>query len=117
MENRCNPSDRERLYQQTQAILVNIHQLLVELEMWSKQAPSNEAMASTAPFACDLMPLEHWLQYLFLPKMQALIDHEFPLPTQIAIAPMAQHVWQGQVSMQPLITKLNELDNLLNDTK
>ncbi|MGL6122587.1 MAG: YqcC family protein [Shewanella sp.] len=105
------------LYRQTQAKLALIAQALQAAELWSEQAPSAAAMASTAPFACDLMPLEQWLQFMLLPRMQALIETRAPLPTQIAIAPMAEHVWQAMPTRQALISVLNELDMLLNEPR
>ncbi|MGL5392953.1 MAG: YqcC family protein, partial [Shewanella sp.] len=39
------------------------------------------------------------------------------LPSQIAIAPMAQHVWQDNPQLQPLIAVLNQLDMLLNEPR
>ncbi len=105
------------LYSQTQAKLAQITHALQAAELWSEQAPSAAAMASTAPFACDLMPLEQWLQFILLPRMQTLIETGAPLPTQIAIAPMAEHVWQDMPPRQALIGVLNELDMLLNESR
>ncbi|MCL1084896.1 YqcC family protein [Shewanella glacialipiscicola] len=105
------------LYGQTQVKLDQIAQALKEAELWSELAPSADAMASTAPFACDLMPLEQWLQFVLLPRMRNLIDTAAPLPTQIAIAPMAEHVWQNMPLRQNLIGVLNELDMLLNESR
>lgn len=105
------------LYHQTQAKLAQITAELHSLELWALTPPSAEAMESRAPFACDLMPLEQWLQFTFIPRMQALIDAAQPLPTKIAITPMAQHVWATNTAMQPLIGILNELDMLLNESR
>lgn len=105
------------LYSQTQAKLAQITHALQAAELWSDQAPSAAAMASTAPFACDLMPLEQWLQFILLPRMQTLIETGAPLPTQIAIAPMAEHVWLDMPPHQTLISLLNELDMLLNESR
>lgn len=105
------------LYHQTQEKLQQLTQALQMAHIWSEHAPSRNAMASTAPFACDLMPLEQWLQFIFIPRMQWLIDQQQPLPTQIAIAPMAEHVWQAQPDLRPLIKILTELDLLLNESR
>ena len=98
------------LYSQTQIKLAQIIHELQGVGLWSANAPSDKAMASIAPFACDLMSFEQWLQFIFIPRMQALIDAGQPLPSQIAIAPMAEHVWSEQATLAPLIGVLNELD-------
>ncbi|NMH64574.1 YqcC family protein [Shewanella salipaludis] len=102
-------------YAQTLALLGDIEAELKALEFWSEVRPSAAAMASTAPFCCDLMPMEHWLQFIFLPRMHRLIEMEQPLPTKIAIAPMGKHVWAGLASHKALIGILNDLDVLLNE--
>ncbi|MEJ6519221.1 YqcC family protein [Shewanella bicestrii] len=104
-------------YSQTQTKLAQIAHELQSAGLWSTRTPSDEAMASTAPFACDLMSLEQWLQFIFIPRMQALIDAGQPLPSKIAIAPMAEHVWAEQAALAPLIGVLNELDMLLNEPR
>lgn len=105
------------LYSQTRTKLAQISYYLRQAGLWSTIPPSDEAMASTAPFACDLMPLEQWLQFIFIPRMQTLIDAGKPLPSQIAIAPMAQYVWQNMSQLQLVIGVLNELDMLLNEPR
>ncbi|MGL5359164.1 MAG: YqcC family protein [Shewanella sp.] len=105
------------LYSQTHDKLQQITECLQQLGMWSSTPPSPEAMASTAPFACDLMALEQWLQFIFIPRMHALMAAGQVLPSQIAIAPMAQHVWQDNPQLQPLIAVLNQLDMLLNEPR
>lgn len=105
------------LYRQTKTKLAQITQELQNVGLWGACTPSDESMASTAPFACDLMPFEQWLQFIFIPRMQALIDAEQPLPSQIAITPMAEHLWSEQAALAPLIAALNELDILLNEPR
>lgn len=105
------------LYHQTQTKLAQIASELKQTGLWSVTAPCAEAMASTAPFACDLMPFEQWLQFIFIPQIQALIDTAQSLPSHIAIAPMAEHLWSAQVALAPLISTLNQLDILLNEPR
>ncbi|MBE8168114.1 MAG: YqcC family protein, partial [Shewanella sp.] len=70
-------------------MLVDIEHSLKQQQLWSDTQPSVEALDSTTPFACDVMAFEQWLQFIFLPKMHWFIDNEQPLPTKVAIAPMA----------------------------
>lgn len=76
-------------------------QLLNELEaelkalsVWSASPPDPVALASTSPFCCDVMPLEQWLQYLFLPRMRALIAAKRALPTAISVLPIAEEAFK-----------------------
>lgn len=70
-------------------------------------------MASEAPFACDTMALEQWLQFIFLPRMTELVSTGAPLPSAIAVAPMAEYVWQQEPKMLQTIAILKEIDALL----
>ncbi|MFQ6371276.1 YqcC family protein [Shewanella sp. YIC-542] len=101
-------------YQQTEVLLQGIEQELKQLQMWSPKSPAPQALASTAPFACDRLPLEQWLQFILVPKMQQLLRTRQPLPSKIAIAPMAQYVWAEQPETRKLITLLEMLDDLLS---
>ncbi len=96
-------------------MLVDIEHNLKQQQLWSDTFPSAEALASSTPFACDVMAFEQWLQFIFLPKMRWLVDNEQPLPTKISVAPMAEHTWQHKKALAPLIILITEMDSLLND--
>ncbi|MFP8967148.1 YqcC family protein [Pokkaliibacter sp. CJK22405] len=103
----------------------DVHTLLRELQttlqqnnLWSTLPPSEEAMASTAPFCCDLMPFENWLQWLFIPRMQAILDARVTLPNECAIQPMAEVAFkdyrQDTRALTALIGRLDQSINQLN---
>lgn len=101
------------LAQQTQSLLDLLARLMAEANMWSTTPPSAAAMASSAPFACDSMPFEHWLQFIFIAKMQALLVGQQPLPNNIALTPMAEQMFAGRDNSQPVINCLEQIDALL----
>ncbi|BDM65329.1 hypothetical protein NFHSH190041_27810 [Shewanella sp. NFH-SH190041] len=102
---------------QTRAYLQQLEQELQAHSLWADTAPHHSALASQAPFACDTLAFEQWLQFIFIPRMYALLDSGALLPTQCGIAPMAQHVWQHEPERISLIQLLEELDNLLNESR
>ncbi|NKF50233.1 YqcC family protein [Shewanella sp. WXL01] len=104
-------------HQQVQQQLVELESLLKSQQLWSTQAPSAQALASSAPFACDTLALEQWLQFIFIPKMTALIEAGLPLPSNMAIAPMAEHVWDGITERKALIQFIAQLDALVGSPK
>ena len=102
-------------------IAVKTRELLAALEtelavqnLLSIEPPTKEALASSAPFACDMMPFEQWLQFIFLPKMHTILDSNLPLPNAISVAPMAMHVWEHEAEYQALIGLIQAIDSLLN---
>jgi uncharacterized protein YqcC (DUF446 family) len=103
-------------YQHTARLLQQIESELKALQLWSTEKPSTAAFASTAPFACDFMTLEQWLQFIFLPSMQMLIETQQPLPVNCSIYPMAEIAWVPLTAgKQPLLTHLQQLDLLLSN--
>ena len=102
-------------HQQTALLLQRIEAELKLLQWWSLQAPSAEALASTAPFACDQLTLAQWLQFIFLPRMQALVEGRSPLPCNCSIYPMAELAWAPLTAAQrPLLEAIKALDTLLS---
>lgn len=102
-------------YQQTQHLLLAIQTELHRLKWWTATPPSAAALASQAPFCCDTMPLQQWLQYVLLPRMQTLIDAQLPLPAQISICPIAEIAFaESGTAAFPLINLLGDLDELLS---
>ena len=54
-----------------------------------------------------------WLQFVFLPKMQYMIDNNLELPSSLAIAPMGEVEYRAELKeRENLIKILNEIDSL-----
>ena len=99
--------------QQCNVHLQELQQLLKDFQLWSDMPPSEAAMKSTSPFAYDAMPLEQWLQFIFIPRMQTLLTSDKPLPANMAISPVAELRFYPHTH-QSLITKIKQLDNLFS---
>ena len=77
-----------------QKLLDQLQQLEDELRsqsLWSAVAPSPEAMASTMPFMYDTLKLQEWLQWVFLPRLRAVVDARGQLPCQSHVHPLDEH--------------------------
>lgn len=98
-----------------QSLLMDVQAHLVNLGFWDEEPPSEEAFASTAPFAVDTMEFYQWMQWIFLPRMTQLLEREAALPAQCGIAPMAEQ-WAAMRSLQAtmLIDALQAIDEVLN---
>ena len=62
-------------------------------QLWDAQPPSDQALASTVPFMFDTLRIEQWLQWVFMPRVHALLDAGAPLPGNCSIHPLAEHQW------------------------
>tara|TARA_B100000809_G_scaffold239738_1_gene261504 strand:- start:3405 stop:3725 length:321 start_codon:yes stop_codon:yes gene_type:complete len=97
------------------AVLGDIEAELRQLQMWQSEAPPSEALASTQPFCVDTLSLPQWLQFVFLPRLQQLIELNLPLPHGCAIAPMAEEYFKAlPVKASSLLQFLRRVDSLLS---
>lgn len=92
--------------------------LLVERElrlqgMWSSASPAPEALASREPFCVDTLAFEQWLQWIFLPRMKTILEHDYALPASSGIVVMAEVAYRGQPSMSGLLEALAAFDRLI----
>lgn len=93
--------------------------LLIERELrrlgwWAETVPSAEALASVEPFCVDTLAFEHWLQWVLLVRMKAIIEAGGALPAVSGIAPMAEMAFQGRLEQATgLLAMLGEFDQLI----
>lgn len=88
---------------QYQALRQQLEQLEAELRtasLWAVVPPSEEALASTLPFMYDTLQIEEWLQWVFVPRLHALMDGGLPLPGECSIQPLAEHEWTRRALLQ-----------------
>ncbi|EPJ85562.1 MULTISPECIES: YqcC family protein [Pseudomonas] len=97
--------------------------LLIERELrvqgwWSDVSPSAQALASVEPFAVDTLDFEQWLQWIFLPRMKAILEQDLPLPNASGIQEMAEMVFAArnvQGKDRQLQVLLKEFDQLISN--
>lgn len=96
------------------SLLIDIECELRRANLWSAETPSAEALASVEPFCVDTMDFQDWLQFVFLPRMQAMLAERAPLPLQCNITAMAETVWSGNNRAVTVIATLKAFDAMIN---
>lgn len=97
------------------SILIDVEYELRRLQLWEAVAPSDEALASTQPFAVDTLTFAQWVQFIFMPKLRQLVEHKQPLPAVSGIAPMAEQYFAAlPVDAVNLIQHIDRIDVLLS---
>lgn len=86
-------SDTTNLPADLRPLLHALEAALQSANFWESQPPSAQAMASTLPFMVDTLRIEQWLQWVFLPRLHALLDAQAPLPSACSVHPLAEHEW------------------------
>lgn len=101
--------------QKTRQNLTALQAIMHELALWQSVPPGEEAFLSEQPFAIDTMSATEWLQWIFIPRMHALLDSDHPLPTQIAISPYIEEALKEQERLSELLQPIIEIERLLKN--
>ncbi|YCH21072.1 YqcC family protein [Pseudomonas sp. D1-3] len=82
--------------------------------LWEASAPSVEALSSEQPFCVDTLDFSQWLQWIFLPRMKAIIEAGAELPAVSGILPMAEQVYGADShEAAALLKALGDFDRLI----
>lgn len=91
-------------------LLKQLEQELMHHNLWSTLPP--DQLNSSVPFAADIMPFESWLQFIFIPKMDALIQQGRPLPNNMQITPMAEVTYGDKfISVNNTLKQIDSLSS------
>lgn len=101
-----------------QQVLAQIERIEAELHLlglYSTQPPSEEALASTMPFAYDQLLFTEWLQWILAPKTRYLAENQLPLPRNCNIHPLAEEEFkQLPQNTDQLLQHIKALDELFD---
>lgn len=100
---------------QLPSLLGELEQELQRLKLWDIIPPSAEALASSEPFCVDTLALNQWLQWIFIPRLQALLDGGLPLPSNCGILPIAEEFCGKQsCDCKQLLAVISKIDQYLS---
>jgi N-acetyl-anhydromuramoyl-L-alanine amidase len=92
--------------------LQKITKELQKINLWQTMPPNPDAFLSQEPFALDTMQPHEWLQWVFIPRMQALIDAKANLP-KFALHPYFEEALKEQKqNVNHLLSLIKQLDEL-----
>ncbi|MEF1172347.1 YqcC family protein [Vibrio sinaloensis] len=98
--------------QQLLPLLQQLPLVMRELGLWQQDTPSTEELSSNEPFSVDTLKPEQWLQWVFLPKMTALVEQKMPLPTGFSISPYFEESWKSCPEYAPVLSLLVSIDEV-----
>ena len=103
-------------HKQVGGALLALQQAMIRANHWSDAGISAEALNSQQPFCLDTMNFSQWLQFVFIPRIQALIDAAQVLPKLAkgqGVEPMANEFYKNTDADRAIIVLIRELDDLL----
>lgn len=90
--------------------------------LWESQPPLQQALDSSMPFMYDTLRIEQWLQWVFVPRLHALLDAGTTLPGACSVHPLAEHEWgqrrgeaQWQLGNARVLAVLRQIDQSLSE--
>lgn len=82
---------------------------------WEEVPPSKEALNSVQPFCVDYLTFSQWLQWVYIPKMQAYMASHGALPPNSDLSSIAEEAWRGCGGQaQRLLKIVGVLDDFCN---
>ncbi|HEX8599819.1 MAG TPA: YqcC family protein [Chloroflexia bacterium] len=81
--------------------------------MWSAQPPPPEALNFRVAFAMDTMPFVHWLQFVFIPRVQEIIATEGDFPPGSQVGAQAVREFDGINEASGLVSLLSDFDHFI----
>lgn len=104
-----------------QRIVEKLRHLEEEMKLkslWRELPPQPTAFESVEPFCIDTMEALEWLQWILIPRLQAIIDQGGMLPKSFAIAPYFEEAYKHDEEQQyaVILQHLRELDSFFSNS-
>jgi uncharacterized protein YqcC (DUF446 family) len=93
-----------------EAVADEVERTMRALGVWSDPPPP--LVPFQAPFGMDVMPFEHWIQLVLVPRMREIAATGASLPASSHLAAHAVREFDGRYDMAPLIDVLRRVDGL-----
>ncbi|WP_235869533.1 YqcC family protein [Veronia nyctiphanis] len=99
-------------HQHALQLLDDLEVALKQHQHWQEVPPSDEALASTEPFAVDTLTCGEWLQWIFLPKMRFMLEQEAQIPSNFSISPYVEEAMKHSMGRDDIAAILLKFDKL-----
>ncbi len=74
-------------HQPLQTALLELEASMKAANLWRMPTPDADAFASQQPFCIDTMSLPQWIRFVFIPRLNALIEAQAAMPAKCEVAP------------------------------
>lgn len=104
-----------RSYKEVEALLQKLEQIMRDSSLWSSKQPSEAALSSKMPFAYDTLSFEQWLQFVFIPKINQLINANEALPVSLSLSPMTQQNPANVLYNELFVATIEQIDQVFSE--
>ncbi len=102
------------LYAQAAAKIGDIERTMRALGMWQGEPLSPAEQEIRGAFGSGSMAFSQWLQFVFVPRVHAIIDAREAFPDVGAVLAQAVREFDGYAAADPLIERIWELHRLVD---
>ncbi len=94
---------------------LNELQIVMRLnQVWEEVAPSAEDLANDQPFCIGTLSATQWLQWVFIPRMNALLDANSELPRGFSITPYLEEALKSETYLSELCKPVHQIESKLS---
>lgn len=83
------------VHQELDGALRELEATMRAADLWRMERPDAAAFDSPQPFCIDTMTLPQWLRFVFIARLEALVEARGPMPASCDVAP-AVEAWLRQ---------------------
>ncbi len=95
-------------------LLLEIESELRRLALWSQKPVTTAQLMSTEPFCIDTMTFPEWVQFVFITRLNVIVEQGGELPNVSGIAPMAEEYFRGtSINAEAFIAAIQKFDQLV----
>ncbi|MFT5032427.1 MAG: hypothetical protein ACI89D_001233 [Bermanella sp.] len=100
-------------HHEIESLLIDLESSLRASGLWTLEPPTPESLASIEPFAVDSMPLQDWLQFIFIPRMRQLLQVGAAMPVKCEVRAVAEEAFDS--SNKALLEVITALDKVISE--
>ncbi|MFY0990786.1 YqcC family protein [Halomonas sp. C05BenzN] len=106
-------------HEELDAALRELEATMKVANLWRMARPVPEAFDSVQPFCVDTMALPQWLRFVFIARLDTLVEERAPLPEKCEVAPAvdAYMIQHGASNSERLLMRkvVEEIDRLVTE--
>jgi uncharacterized protein YqcC (DUF446 family) len=110
------PSDTSQSKgQQAEAMIDRIEQEMKAIGYWQAEPLPAEAYEFRSAFAMDTMAYSQWLQFIFIPRVRAIIGSNGDFPSSSSVGTQAIREFDGSPEAENLVSLLCRFDAIFRE--
>lgn len=105
------------VHQELSSALRELEAAMRATGQWQMEPPAPAAFASVEPFCADTMSLAQWLRFVFIARLEALVEARAAMPARCEVAP-AVEVWlapSDAQARQRIVSAVERIDRLVTE--